>query len=375
NLAGILPIAHDGEFYYVAGASTASERADAAAGTRAVGGQRQITVLIDALPTPVDAPSNEDAGDTRDLKRTLRLFFYKVTGQKLPSDTGLRRGDVDANGKVVYKPVTAAEVAGAQKVALMIHGITADTVWLAERVWPFVRDLAGYDLCLTYDYESFGTGILENGIALHESLTALGFGADDGKQIDIYAHSMGTQISRALVEISGGAAYVDRVFMGGPPNAGSPLAKARKVVPWLGTVLVNQTGAVPASMLASWALNSFIERGAGLRDLDPAAEFYAQANDLHGATINTPYFVQAGDNSAENVDWNRLYRSFMHLADMTLDAIFGGDNDIAVGLNSADVICGQRWPHTTYAQLPLNHFRYFYSPEGQDLLRQWLANG
>ncbi|MEZ4661015.1 MAG: alpha/beta fold hydrolase [Caldilineaceae bacterium] len=383
DLAGILPIAHDGEFYYVAGASTTvdttngttDESGDGAAGTRAVGGGRQISVRIDSLPTPVDTPSDEETGETRDIKRTLRLFFYKVTGQKLPSDTGLRRGDVDANGKAVYAPITAAEVANAQKVVLMIHGITADTVWLVEKVWPFVRDLAGYDLCLTYDYESFGTGILANGITLHQALTVLGFGADDGKQLDIFAHSMGTQISRALVELSGGAAYVDRVFMGGPPNAGSPLAKARKVAPWLGTALVNLAGAVPASMLASWALNKFIEKGEGLSDLDPAAEFYAQANMPDGPTISTPYFVQAGDNSGDNVDWNRLYRSFMHLTDATLDAMFGGDNDIAVGLNSAQVVRGSRWPHTTYAQLPLNHFRYFYSPEGQALLRQWLANG
>ncbi|MEZ4710787.1 MAG: hypothetical protein R3A44_26555 [Caldilineaceae bacterium] len=379
NLAGILPIAHDGEFYYVAGASSMDETtdgsADAAAGTRAVGGQRQISVRIDTLPTPVDTPSSEEMGDTRDIKRTLRLFFYKVTGQKLPSDTGLRRGDVDATGKAVYTPVTAADVANANKVVLMIHGITADTVWLVEKVWPFVSKLAGYDLCLTYDYESFGTGILANGITLHQALTGLGFGVNDEKHLDIFAHSMGTQISRALVELSGGAVYVDRVFMGGPPNAGSPLAKARKVVPWLGTALANQAGAVPASMLASWALNKFIEKGEGLSDLDPAAEFYAQANDASGPTVNTPYFVQAGDNSGDNVDWNRLYRSFMHLTDATLDTIFGGDNDIAVGLKSAEVVRGARWPNTTYARLPLNHFRYFYSPEGQALLRQWLANG
>lgn len=373
DLAGILPIAFDGEFYYVAGASTAEAAPSDAVGTRAANAERQITVHIDSLPLPVANTADADVGETRDIKRTLRLFFYKVTGQKLPSDTGLRRATLDAEGKAAYAPVAVTDLADVKKVALMIHGITADTKWLVEKVWPFVRGLGGYDLCLTYDYESYGTQILQNGQILHRELVALGLGENDGVELDIYAHSMGTQISRALVEMCGGEAYVDRVFMGGPPNAGSPLAKVRKVVPWLGTVLVNQAGAVPASMIASWALNKFVEKGEGLADLDPAADFYVKANDATGPQISTPYYVQAGDNSSDNVDWNRLYRGFMQLTDTALDHLFGGDNDVAVGLNSASVICADRWPNTTYAQLPLNHFRYFYSPEGQALLAEWLT--
>ncbi len=47
NIAGLLPIAYDGEFYYIAGEPTA------ATGTRSVASDKQsMAVSIDFLPVP-----------------------------------------------------------------------------------------------------------------------------------------------------------------------------------------------------------------------------------------------------------------------------------------------------------------------------------
>ncbi len=140
---------------------------------------------------------------TRDLKRTVSLFLYKIMHNDLPPGMGVRKADLDVRGQAAYAAVHPDDVRGAKRVALMVHGFTSDTEWLVWHAWPWAKK-HGYDLCLTYDYETFNTGFKENGRMLHEQLTTLGFGPNDGVKLDIFCHSMGTQVSRAMIELWGG---------------------------------------------------------------------------------------------------------------------------------------------------------------------------
>jgi len=390
GLQGIVPIAFDGQCYYVAGetvemadAVTDSSTPQTAATTRSGAGSsastRQVTVQIERLPGALESDIGESAATaTRSVGRTARLFFYKLFYSELPPDTGLRKAGVTAAGEVIYEPVAPADVTAATRIGLLVHGINSDTGWMVEKIWPLVKEVGQYDLCLTFDYETFGTGIWDNGLLLHRALEAIGVCADDGKEVDVFAHSMGSQVARAVVERFGGKQYVDRVFMGGAPNAGSPLVKSRKLIPWLGTILINQVGAVPAALVVSWFLRKSVEAGMGLADLDPDSDFYKNINQPTGDPVSVPYFIQTGNYSAlaqgrdHDPNFIHLFRRLGGVGDMGLDSIFGGDHDLAVGVSSARVIENSDWPNAQVHELGVTHWGYFHTEDGWALLREWL---
>lgn len=376
DLQGVLAVASDGENYYIVG--TSSSQAEAAesdvVGTRSLtAAQRKMAIDIEYLPTFDETGDTES--QTRDLKRTARLYFYKVFRRELPADTGLRQANVtnvSGVGTAEYTPLSSSNISAGSKVALMIHGFTADTTSLVEKLWPHLSASQGYTHCLTYDYETFGTKIKENGRTLYEALQAVGLHEDDGIEVDVYCHSMGTQVTRAMIELWGGDAFIDRVFMGGPPNAGSPLAKLRKTVPWLGTVMLNSAAGIPAAALVSWSLNRFTDSGKGLADLEPEAAIYDELNTPGHDACTVPYYIQIGDNSGRYERWNRIFATVMSGADMALDTLFDGDHDLLVGVKSACVIQHDKWPHLQIEVLPVNHFGYFYTPESLQILDKWL---
>ncbi|MEZ4638585.1 MAG: caspase family protein [Caldilineaceae bacterium] len=306
DLGGVLPVAFDGEFFFLV---YQSEEAS----TRALAGegQRRLAVSITNLPLPVDAADGgtRTAGDvpTRDLKRTVRLFLYKVYKGKLPPDTGLRKAERGVDGKPIYAVATADDVAQARKVALLVHGFTSDTEWFVEKVMPFLNQLGGYDLYLAYDYETFNTTVMENGATLGQALTALNFGENDGVHLDVFCHSMGTQVVRVMVELKGGHAYVDRVFMGGAPNAGTRLAELKKLIFWLGTVALNHAGPTPPALIAEWFFKKTVDSAVSIDDLMPGSELYKELNN-NADPLSVPYFVQIGNNAKfDKFNWKMLF--------------------------------------------------------------------
>ncbi|MBI1293426.1 hypothetical protein GC175_00525 [bacterium] len=377
DLGGILPVAFDGEFFFLAGTSE-----DVSARALPAEGSRRLSVSITHLPLPADAETAvggmRTAGDvpTRDLKRTVRLFLYKVyKGGALPEDTGLRKADRDGRGKAIYSRATPEDVAQARKVALIVHGFTSDTSAYVEKAVPFLSEMGGYDLYLTFDYETFGTTILENGSILAQALSALNFGAQDGVQLDVFCHSMGTQVVRVMVELKGGHAYVDRVFMGGAPNAGTRLAELKKVAFWLGTVALNHVGPTPPGVIANWVLKKTMDSAVSLDDLMPRSELYVALND-NAEVLNVPYFVQIGNNARfDNFDWNKLFSKagLAKLLDATVDQLLGGPNDLLISVSSAEAVRHGHWRPLTVGVVPGNHFSYFFTEESVALLREWLA--
>lgn len=379
DLQGILPIAFDGEFYYLAG-----QQAEARTRDVVEAGKRRMALEISHLPLPADAgevgEGTRTAGKapTRDLKRTVRLFLYKVIKKELPADTGVRKAHLADDGSPVYAAVSKADVEQANKVALLIHGFTSSTKWFVQRGWPNLSQLDDYDLLLTYDYETFGTSISENGQILARALKDLDFDAGDGVALDIYCHSLGTQVARVLVELAGGHEFVDRVFMGGAPNAGTPLAKGKNLVKWVGTILLNQAGLGPPAFIADWFLRKIIDSAVTVDDLMPDSHYYERINGP-GQIWDVPYYVQIGTNSEADqpLDWNKLFSksNIMQAVDIGLDKLFGGQNDLLVGVRSAQDVRGGDWPELTVAELPGNHFQYFVTEDSIDVFRQWIESG
>jgi pimeloyl-ACP methyl ester carboxylesterase len=235
-----------------------------------------------------------------------------------------------------------------------------------------VRAQGNYDLCLTYDYETFATPIRRNAELLANALHGVGIGPGSPVQLDLFGHSMGTQIARALVELGDGEQYVDRVFMAGPPNAGTPLAKGRSLLPWLANILVNLAGSVPPALVAHWLLDQVSESGRGLADLAPGSAFYEELNAGWRPPARVPYYVLIGDNSAAFAHWHALAQKVAATADAGLDLLFSGDNDLLVGVNSARWLEG-RWPRLNVQIVGGHHFQYFSPPEGQRVLARWLG--
>ncbi|MCC6169768.1 MAG: caspase family protein [Caldilineaceae bacterium] len=358
DLAGIVPIAYDGQFFYPAGLP-----APLGSPAAALPGRRRLACEIHFLPPPVEA-GDDPVG--RDLQRTVRLYFYKVFGRSLPAAAGLRQADL-ADSRAVYRAVNADEVGRARRVALMLHGITGDTRWMVERVWPWVQTAGEYDLCLAYDYDALGTGLRRSAQLLAGALQQAGIGAGDALALDIFAHGAGSQVARALVELLGGDAYTDRLLMGGPPNAGLPLARGRSLLPWLITLMLNRAGAVPPAPAAAWLLERFTTAAPGLADLEPESRFFEELNAPWRVPANVPYFIQIGDNSHGYPQAKTLVRRLMQGIDLGLDALLSGDNDLVVRVDSARALDTRR-PRLEVAQLGVDHFHYFegHDPGGRD---------
>lgn len=191
-------------------------------------------IRIEELPEEaVRAPEGE-----KGIGGSLKIFFRKLIYRQLlridDKSTHVLAipvfADDDSTKVIDYKRETqsvAAEVANAQRILLIMHGIIGQTDTMAGFVnqphtdgKQYVRDQ--YDLVLAFDYENLNTYIQDTAKALKESLQAVGIVAGCGKQLDIVAHSMGGLVSRYFIEREDGAAIVRKLVMVGTPNGGSP---------------------------------------------------------------------------------------------------------------------------------------------------------
>lgn len=366
GLAGVAAVAYDGRHFYWAGLPAPGGETAAAAD-----GVRRLACDLFFLPPLMSTPE-----PARDLPRAARLYFYKIfTGALPPADSGLRQADL-VDGRVVYGPGSGAILRRAlteeRRVALLIHGFAGESRSLVERLWGWVRRQGNYDLCLTFDYETFATPIRRSAEQLAAALTDLGFGADKPPHLDLYTYNQGALVARALVELAGGDAYVARIFMGGPPNAGTPLAKGISLIPWLANLALNIAGAVPPALVAHWLLEQFVAGGAGLADLAPDSDFLAELNAAHRPAPPVPYFIQTGDNSRAYAHWHSAAQRLMALLDGGLDTLYGGDNDLLVSVASARSLEGRQ--RRLAVQVIGGHaFDYFTSAEAQRGLARWLG--
>jgi hypothetical protein len=376
DTAGVLAVAYDGSFFYPVGRS----------------GGDQSTVHVEWLPPTDDEPP---VRSTRSVGRTVKLYLFKLLQREDPT-LGLHRvhfvpaAEIEGRplqageharpvptGELRYAPVTASDFAAGERVALVVHGFTAITTPLADWVINHLPRLGvHYDQVLAFDYESFNTPISENGRQLADALRTAGFGSQDGRTLDVIAHSMGTLVTRTLVEIWGGDQFVDRCFLAGPPNQGTRLADVKKLIPWLSTLALNGSwGSLPPAVVAGWVLDRVTNDAVGPEDLRPSSQLLRELN-ASNKPVRVPYFILAGRNDTPATvnagAWTRLKQKVMQGVDMALDQLFGGQNDMVIDVASMLGVRDGQFPAQLLKTLEVscNHFGYFATPESQ---AQWVA--
>lgn len=356
QVADLIPIAFDGEDYLLAGHR----------------GEMPGSVEIVWLPPPA-VPAAPGAPATRDVGRTIQLFIYQKLG--VPTAfTGLRRAQPGENGPT-YRTVQREELQRGQRVALLVHGFNSDTGWMVQGLVPYLQQqVAPYDHILTWDYESLGTSVGETAARLAEALRQEGgFGPDDGLTLDVYAHSMGCLVTRCLVELEGGDQLIDRVVLAGPPNRGSVLALASGGLVFLTTVLLNRHADLPPLGAMNWLTSWLYQQSAGLADLRPDSPLEQRLNALE-TPARVPYLVLAGTNTLDPAERSRLERLASKVLDSSLDALFGEQNDIAIGLSSLEQVRLGRYARLTVQELPCDHFSYFAYEPSLNAVQRWVRS-
>jgi hypothetical protein len=317
----------------------------------------------------VNLPAPRTPGQ-RGLLRTIRLFLYKKLGRHTPL-LGLRYAQRTGE-QYDYADLQGIRFQAGDTVALLIHGFNSDTRWMLRGVAPFLRDsVHPYDHILTWDYETFGTAIKDQGVALAQALQQHGFSAQDGRTLHVHAHSMGSLVARSLIEQAGGQAFVDRLVMAGPPNRGTTLATLSRGGVYLLTLLLNQLSDIPPVAAANWTLKQLYEQGLGAADLAVDSDFLKDLNQRR-EPVGVPYLVLAGENIVDSDQQNRWRRLAHKVLDRGLDTLFGEQNDLVVGLSSLGGVRGGAYAPLTVHTLSCNHFNYYDFPEARAVIREWI---
>lgn len=338
------------------------------------------TVRIVDLPIDDEAP----AAGTRGLAHTIRLFFYKKIGRH-SNNIGLRRASI-GNDTVSYAPVIADEFAPGDSIALFIHGFSDNSRRLVRDTSSFVlSEIHEYDHILTFDYESFASGIDENAASLALALRAqCGMHANDQLRLDIFAHSMGGIVARCMIELHECYDIVDRLVMAGTPNRGSTLASSGRGLTFLMTGLLNGIDGLPFVGTANWLFEQFQEQGKGMADLEVDSELLRRLNALESPT-STPYLVLAGSNTLKDKERNRINRLAHKTLSHSLDGLFGETNDLVVGLSCIVGIRGNvkteitaseqpfvRYPNLRIETFQCNHFDYYTHAQVRSAIKAWI---
>ncbi len=347
----VIPVAFDGEIYLPVGFSDDSGSVDI-----------------------VNLPEQTGGASTRGLGRTVKLFLYKKLKRQTDL-TGLRYVQLnrDAQGKIVdseYIPIDKSQFKKGDRVALFVHGFSADTKVFKAILPPFLeREGIQYDHYIAWDYETYGTSVEDTAMSLATALKEkCGFSSDDEIGLDIYAHSMGTLVTRTVIELMGGNEFVDRAILAGPPNEGSKLANVVRGGVFLTTFILNQVSLVPIVAGLNWGLKQMYEQNLGGKDLEAGSKLVEKLNSLTKPD-NTDYLVLAG----KNKDDGKLQNIALKVLDKGLDTLFGEDNDVAIGLSSLRGVRKETYPKLQINEFECDHFSYWALPEAQETIKTWLT--
>jgi hypothetical protein len=348
EVADILPIVFDGEDYLPIGY-----------GVENAGAVEIITLPESKTPA------------RRGLARTLRLFVYKKMG-RYTQLTGLRYAK-RTDGQYEYAPIQRDQFKPGNKGALLVHGFNSDTGWMLKTVAPFLyQEVLSYDHILTWDYETLGTTIERIGEDLATALKQLcGFKAEDEMTLHVYAHSMGSVVSRCMIELFGGHEFVDGSVIAGPPNRGTTLATSGRGAVYLLTLLLNEYSVVPPVGVLNWSLKQMYDQTVGPADLMVDSDLLRRLNSLEKPD-NVRYLVLAGKNILDEAKRNRLSRLAHKILDTSLEALFGEDHDLVIGLSSLRGVRSETYPDLRIEELSCNHFAYYDLPQARQIIKEWI---
>ncbi|MCB0582486.1 MAG: caspase family protein [Phaeodactylibacter sp.] len=363
---GLIPVTFDGEFVMPLGEAI-----------RVEDGATRVVLR--------DIPAADDLSRTAKQKSPIRsLWFFALKYTGFAEKAFKLRRAFFRDGKLVRTDDgLAEEVKKAKKVLLCLHGIIGDTRSIAENLQFLLESPDNpYGIVLTFDYENLNTPIEKIAERLAEKLADLGFGPDDGKELDIIAHSMGGLVSRYMIEkLWEGEDTASRLMMFGTPNGGSIFGELPQ---WRDMAAVLLGVALNYTRLAVSPAAGFLEGlNALLAGTKPLTVTLAQMQeesqfikDLYrNARPQTQYIVIAGDTTAYASDDDGR---FMRLLDQ-LQVKFGKlayrnkPNDIAVRVDQIRKIKDSF--ECRAEKVACHHLNYFEHREGQEVLRRLLMAG
>ncbi|MEM1120279.1 MAG: caspase family protein [Bacteroidota bacterium] len=336
----------------------------------------RTTVHIQEVPVGTDMPPATQA--KRSLGRALWFTLLKLGGLK--SEAFLLRKVNYRNGAVKRGRLHKTSVKRAKKILIVIHGIIGDTKGMIANL-AFLQEQKHYDLVLTFDYENLNTKIENIAATFNALLNEYGIQANDGKMVDILAHSMGGLVSRYLIEfIRKGDNMIDNLYMFGTPNGGSifgeiPVYRDRLVklltvglnfgkawLGWVGTVL----SVVNKGLIGSKALTIT------LAQMSTDSAFIDRLKD--GQQGHTKYTIIAGDISDyQNIKEARLAR-FVEAVLLKIGNTANSEqpNDIAVLVEDIRAVPDQI--EALKYDVCCHHMNYFDSKEGLLALKEAITS-
>jgi uncharacterized glyoxalase superfamily protein PhnB/pimeloyl-ACP methyl ester carboxylesterase len=337
----------------------------------------------------------------RGIGRSIKLLFHKMLSGKF----GIKEFPYPRLGIVTQAEQETslnfetdelkAAVAGAQRILLTIHGYTSECVgcffsatekYPEHSLYKIMRDDAGYDLVLGYEYETLDTPIQSIAASLRRKLAEVGLGPNHSKELHILAHSLGGLVSRYFIEMLEGHKVVSQLIMAGTPNGGSPWASIKEWALLGSTLLLNNIPGVGWGLSAvGFLLNlakSFDDSLESTSDaMKPSSDFLSTLTQAPDPGI--PYFILAGSidkrpddpRLRESVEAtkSKLEKVLSKLSlSNSLKKIFKDQNDIAVGVGSILNVPENRSPEKLSEVVACNHFGYFSKDGALEQLKSLL---
>lgn len=366
----VLAIASDGELLYPVGI------ADGASG------------VVEVTWLPPSGESTLEGGVTRNLVRTIRLYFYKMFRADLDSlglkvvrwiphervaDEPLALGEHTRQfplGEVRRRRAIPGDILPAQRVLVLVHGGLSDADSMLAEVGPLV-ERAGqtYDRIVAFEYETVVTPLQDSATQLAQALTNAGITLAEGGRVDLLAVGMGTLVARAAIEMLGSHARVSRCLLAGPPNAGTLLAKSQNFAHWLGTLALAKCALVPQLLPLNMAFNKAVNDAAAIRDLQPHSDFLKALNATN-PPVQVPYTILAGVAALPPEMAGFLRR----MADASLSFLFDDEHDMVCRQTSMISLRNGQFPaeQLQIHVVPADHFTYWSDPRTTERVVEWL---
>ena len=334
-------------------------------------------IKIDEFPDADAAPSSTGK---RSLGRALWFGLLKLTGFR-EKVFKLRKVSYSPEGKVLRNQVNLLpSIKKAEKILVVIHGIIGDTKPMLANL-NFLLTQKNYDLILSFDYENLNEPIEKIALELNKRLEKYGIGKDDGKTVDILAHSMGGLVSRYLIEqIRKGDNTIDHLIMFGTPNGGSvfgdipgyrdSLTKLLTLALNYGKEWLGPLGTFMNVVNKTLGASKFLT--ITLAQMSPTSPFIENLYK-NGVKGHTKYTVVAGDTTTYRNKRDKRFGQFIEDFVLKVGNVANSHvpNDIAVLVEQIKAIPPALSPDTH--DICCHHLNYFEEGDGLETLKQILS--
>ena len=337
---------------------------------------------------PPAGESSLEGVDTRNIVRTVRLYFYKMLSWEMGS-LGLKVVRWVPNERVAAEPLVIGEqsrrftlgevrsrranpgdILPAHKVLVLVHGGLSDADSMLAEIGPLVeRSGQTYDRIVAFEYETVVTPLQDSATQLAQALASSGITLAGGGRVDLLAVGTGTLVARTAIKMLGAHERVSRCLLAGPPNTGTLLAKSQSIARWLGTLALAKCVLVPQLLPLNMAFNKAVNDAAAIRDLQPQSDFLKALNAAK-PPAQVPYTILAGVAALPPALAGFLRR----MADASLSFLLDDEHDMVCSQTSMISLRNGQFPaeQLKVHVVPADHFTYWSEPITAERVVEWL---